>query len=144
MNNWSWKEGVRFALAGELLSEEGIASVYKMSATERLGSQILKPLYRMIDFASKHIRQPFAICLFTILASLFAALVFYNIPAFIILGKLFPSKIVRCLLFLYVELNFFAMGCRAFGRFNNKTLVELWKRGRLVAVFPGDWKGGKR
>jgi hypothetical protein len=92
---------------------------------------------------SKHIRQPLAICLFTILATLFAALVFYNIPLFVILGKFFPSKMVRCLFFLYVELNFFAMGCRAFGRFNNKALIELWKKGRLLAIFPGDWKARK-
>jgi hypothetical protein len=143
MRNWSWKEGVRFALATELLSEEKVALSYKMSSAEKLGSWFLRPLYRMIDLVAKKIQQPLAICLFTIVTALFAALVFYNIPAFVILGKLFPSKVVRCLLFLYVELNLFAMGCRAFGRFNNETLVELWKKGRLVALFPGDrnaWK----
>jgi hypothetical protein len=143
MRNWSWKEGFRFALATELFSEEGIDSPYKMSLAERFGSWLLSPLYRMIDLVAKKIQQPLVISLFTILTALFAALVFYNIPAFVILGKLFPSKVVRCLLFLYVELNFFAMGCRTFGRFNNKILVELWKKGRLEALFPGDrnaWK----
>ena len=140
MSSWSWKEGVRFALAEELLSEAGIASTYKLSVAEKFGSHLLRPLYQMIALVSKHIRQPLAICLFTILAALFMTLVFYNIPAFVILGKLFPGKTVRFLLFFYVELNFFALGCRAFGRFNNKALVELWMKGQLVAVFPGDWK----
>lgn len=143
MSDWSWKEGFRFALAEELISEEDPTSTYKMSAIEKFGSHILSPLFRTIDFISKHIRQPLAICLFTMLAAFFSLLVFYNIPAFVILGKLFPSKVVRCLVFFYVELNFFAMGCRALGRFNNKMLVELWKRGRLVAIFPGDCKTRK-
>ena len=140
MHNWSWKEGFRFAFAGELISKEGVASTYKMSPTEKFGSQILKPIYRMIGLLSKHIKKPLTICLFTILAGLFIALVFYNIPVFVILGKLFPSKAVHCLVFLYIELNFFAVGCRAFGRFNNKALIELWKNGQLVAVLPGDRK----
>ena len=138
MSGWSWKEGLQFALATELLTEEGVASSYKLNVAEKFGSLILKPLYRAIALVSKHIRKPLAICLCTTLAALIAALVFYNIPAFVILGKLFPSKAVRFLLFLYVELNFFAMGCCAYGRFNNKVLVELWKMGRLVAVFPGN------
>src|SRR5262245_57692573 len=112
MSTWSWKEGFRFALAGELLPEAGIPSTYKLSVAEKFGSRLLRPLYQMIALVSKYIRQPLAICLFTTLAALVTALVFYNIPAFVILGKLFPGKAIRFLLFLYVELNFFALGCR--------------------------------
>jgi hypothetical protein len=143
MSHWSWKEGFQFVLGEELISKEELASTYKMNPTEKFGSQLLRPLFRTINLISKHIREPLAICLFTMLAALFSLLVFYNIPAFVILGNLFSFKAVRCLLFLYVELNLFAMGCRAFGRFNNKTLVELWKGGRLVAIFPGDNKARK-
>src|ERR1700733_1602530 len=116
MNNWSWKEGFRFAFAGELLSEEGLTSTYRMSIGEKFGTQLIRPLYKMVDLVSKNIREPLAICFITIIAALIAALVFYNIPAFVILGKLFPSNLVRFLLFLYFELNLFGMGCRAFGR----------------------------
>lgn len=55
-----------------------------------------------------------------------------------ILGKLFPSKAVRFLFFIYIEVNFLGMGCRAIGRFNNQALTELWKDGKLAPVFPGD------
>ena len=143
MSNWSWKKGFRFAFAGEFLFDEGMASTYKMNLGEKFGMQFLRPLYKTIDLVSKNIKEPLAICLFTILSALIATLVFYNIPAFVILGKLFPSKFVRFLLFLYCELNLFAMGCCAFSRFNNEVLVNLWKAGRLVAVFPGDWKAKK-
>lgn len=91
-SSWSWKEGFRFALAGELLSEAGVAPTYKLNIAEKFGSHILKPAYKMIAVASKHIRQPLAICLFTILAALFIALVFYNIPAFAILGNFSPVR----------------------------------------------------
>lgn len=140
MNNWSWKEGFKFAFAEVFLLDGGTTSAYKMNLGEKFGTKLLTPLYRMIDLVSKNIREPLAICLFTILAALIAALVFYNIPAFVILGKIFPSKLVRFLLFFYCELNLFGMGCRAFSRFNNKVLVDFWKKGRLEAVFPGDWK----
>lgn len=103
MNSWSWKEGFRFAFAEALLLDGVSASAYKMSLVEKFGTQLLKPLYRAIDLVSKNIREPLAICLFTILAALIAALVFYNIPAFVILGKLFPSKLVRFLLFFLLR-----------------------------------------
>ena len=41
----------------------------------------------------------------------------------------------------YVEINFFAIGCRAVGRFNNRALIDLWKEGKLIPIFPGDKKG---
>ena len=140
MNNWAWKEGIQFAFAVELLSEKGTTIHYKMSFAEKFGSRLLRPLYRMTELVSKNIKRPLAICLFTIAAALIAALIFYNIPIFIILGKLFPTQLIRGLLFFYVELNILAMGCRAFGRFNNKALVDLWKKGQIVAVLPGDSK----
>ncbi len=134
--HWSWREGFRFALAGELLSKEGLS--YTMSPAEKLGSSFLKPLYKVIDFVSKHIRRPLAIILFTIAASLLAFVVFYNIPALVILGRIFPSKYIRFLFFLYTEANLLAMGACAFGRFNNSTLIALWKSGKLEPIFPGD------
>lgn len=140
MNNWSWKEGVVFAFAGKLLSAEDVNNTYEVSFVEKLGSQILKPLYKIIELISKNIGFPLAICLFTILAALILVLVFYNIPVFIIFGKIFPTYVLRFFLFFYVELNLFAIGCRAFGRFNNKALVDLWKKGRLLAVMPGEYE----
>lgn len=111
-----------------------------MNPSEKLGLQILKPLYRLIEFISKNIKIPLAICLCTLLAILIIGFVFYSIPVFVIFGKLFPVWLVRFLFFIYVELNLFAMGCMAFGRFNNKALVDLWKNGRLIAVLPGDYE----
>lgn len=143
MSGWSWREGFRFALARELLSDDKLAVTYEMNRAEKFGSRFLKPLNQLINFLSKNIRLPLAIVFFTLMAALFAVIVFYNIPAFEILGRLFPSNLVRGLLFFYVEMNIFAMGCRAFGRFNNSVLVEQWKSGHLVPVFPGDWKTKK-
>jgi len=133
-NHWTWKEGFRFALAGELLSEQD----YKKSSAERFGAFFLRPVYKGIDYMSRHIKKPFAILFFTILAALCAIVVFYKIPALIILGKVFPSRLVRFLFFVYIELIVFGMGCRAIGRFNNQDLIKLWKTGKLAAVFPGD------
>lgn len=138
MNNWSCKELIAFAFAGKLLSVTGVENAYEMSFGERLGSKILKPLYRMVELISKNIKLPLAICLFTILAACILGLVFYSIPAFMFFGKIFPAWLIRLSLFFYVELNLLAMGCRAFSRFNNKTLVDLWKKGELIALFPGD------
>jgi hypothetical protein len=132
--NWTWKESFRFALAGMLLSEED----YKKSSAERFGAFFLRAPYKVIDYVSRHIKKPFAILLFTILAALFAVVVFYKIPALIILGKVFPSRLVRFMFFVYVELIVFGMGCRAIGRFNNRDLIKLWKAGKLAAIFPGD------
>src|SRR5262249_46838942 len=103
-----------------------------------LGSLYLTPLYKFIHWSSHYLRKPLAIILLTLLSSLCAIVVFYNIPAFIILGKIFPSKLLRALLFLYLETTLFSIGCRAFGRFNNKTLIALWKSNQLVPIFPGD------
>ena len=139
MNRWSWKEGVAFAFAGKLLSVEGADHIYTLSFGEKVGSQILRPLYRIIEVVSKNIKLPLAICLFTILAAIILGLVFYS-PVLVIFGKLFPTWLVRLLLFLYVELNLLALGCRAFARFNNHVLVDLWKKGRLMAVLPGDYE----
>src|ERR1700710_797489 len=105
-----------------------------MSPAEKWGSFFLKPLYQLIGGIAKHIRRPTAIILVTLGAALFSAVVFYNIPAFLILGKIFPSKWLRCLLFIYVEMSLFAMGSRAFGRFSNAELITMWKNGKLVAT----------
>jgi|GEM_PF-3594742 hypothetical protein len=140
MRNWSWKEGLIFVFARKLLPAEEIDLSYGMSFGERLGSQILKPIYYIIEFVSKNIRMPLAICLFTLLAALIIGFTFYNIPAFVIFAKLFPIELVRFVFFIYGELNLFAIGCTAFGRFNNKQLIDLWKNGRLIAVMPGDYK----
>jgi hypothetical protein len=67
-------------------------------------------------------------------------LFFYSIPVFVVFGKLFPSWLVRFFLFFSVELNLFAIGLRTFARFNNKALVNLWKKGELVAVMPGEYE----
>jgi hypothetical protein len=133
-----------FAFAKKLLTKEDNELAYEMSLGEKLGSKILTPLYRVIEFISKNVRIPIAICLFTMLAGLILGFAFYSIPAFVIFGKLFPVWLVRFFLFLYVELNLFAMGCISFGRFNNKILVDLWKSGRLVAVLPGDYEVRKK
>ncbi|MFA6915039.1 MAG: hypothetical protein WC222_01455 [Parachlamydiales bacterium] len=140
MNSLSWREGIVFAFAGKLLSAEGYDNAYEKSFVEKFGSQILSPLHRIIELVSKNIKLPLAICLFTILAALIIGLAFYSIPVFVIFGKLFPGWLLRFFLFFYVELNLFAIGCRALGRFNNKTLIDLWKNGRLVAVMPGDYE----
>lgn len=140
MKSWSWKEAVVFAVAGRLLSVTGAENAYEMSFGEKLGSRILKPLYRLIELVSKKIKLPLAISLFTILAAFILLFVFYNIPAFIFFGKVFPTWLIRPALFFYVELNLLAMGCKAFGRFNNRILVEQWKRGQLIALMPGDYE----
>lgn len=134
--SWTWLEGLRFALAEEFLLEKGLS--YEMSLAEKWGSAFLRPLYRVIHYVSKHIRRPMAIVLFTMVAALSATIAFYNIPALVILGKIFPSQVFRFLFFLYVEVNLVAMGGCAFGRFNNNELVKLWKNGKLEAIFPGD------
>lgn len=134
--SWTWKEGFRFALAGELLSEE--SAIYKKSSAERFGAFFLRPLYKAIDYVSRHIKRPFAILVFTILAALCAVVVFYKIPALMFLGKVFPSKVVRLFFFVYAEFTVLGMGCHAIGRFNNQDLIKLWKAGKLDAVFPGD------
>lgn len=136
--NWAWKEGVRFAFAEKFLSQDDSFLTYDKSLSERFGTFFVKPLYKAIDYVARHISKPLAIFLFTILAAFCAMLVFYNIPAVLILGKIFPSKVIRCLLFIYVEVNLFGMGCRAMGRFNNKALIDLWKEGKLTPIFPGD------
>jgi uncharacterized membrane protein len=94
----------------------------------------------MIELISKNIKLPLAICLFTILVAIILSIVFYSIPALVILGKIFPIWLIRMVLFLYVELNLLAMGCRAFGRFNNRYLVKLWKNGQLIALMSGDYE----
>ena len=137
---WTWKESFQFAFATAFLSQDHSLFIYSKSLTEQFGAFFITPLYKSIGYVSKHIQKPIAIVLFTIAAALFAILVFYNISTITILGKLFPPKLVRCLLFMYVELNIFAMGCCAFGRFSNKSLIEFWKQGKLIPIFLGDQK----
>jgi hypothetical protein len=135
---WTWKEGFRFALAEKFLTQDDFFFTYTKNRAERFGTFCVKPLYRTVDYVSKHIQKPMAIFFFTTAAALCAILVFYNIPALTLLGRLFPSKFVRLLLFIYVEINLFSLGCLAVGRFNNKALVELWKEGKVIPIFPGD------
>jgi|JI9StandDraft_2_1071091.scaffolds.fasta_scaffold45158_3 hypothetical protein len=139
MTRWSWKEGFTFALAAKLLPAHGVDVTYKKTFAEKVGSQILRPLHRAIGFVSRNIKKPVAICLFTMVAALIIGVVFYRIPAFIILGRLFPTQLVRALFFLYAELNLLAMGMQAFGRFNNEGLIAIWKSKRLIAFMPGDY-----
>lgn len=132
--HWSWEEGLKFGLAREFLSNEENLVAYQMSPAEKFGALVLKFPYRIIDLVSRHIRKPLAICLFTLLSVLLSTLVFYNILTFALLEKIFLSYVLRFLFFLYVELVIFALGCRAFGRFNNKVLIVLWKNGQLVPI----------
>lgn len=135
---WTWKEGFRFALASEFRPKDGGIFFYEMSSAEKFGSLFLKPFYKMLAQVSKYIRKPLAICIFTIFSAFLSLLIFYNFPALVILGKLLPYQAVRHVLFLYIESTFFCIGFRALGRFNNKVLVDLWKRNELASVFLKD------
>ncbi|MBS0585672.1 MAG: hypothetical protein JSR76_05160 [Verrucomicrobia bacterium] len=139
MGLWSWKEGFTFALAAQLLPAHGVDVACKKTLGEKVGSQILRPLHRVIAFVSRNIKKPVAICLFTMVAALIIGVVFYRIPAFIILGRLFPTQLVRALFFFYAELNLLAMGMQAFGRFSNEGLIAMWKSNRLIVFMPGDY-----
>lgn len=136
-NSWSWKEGFRFALCWKLEAKEGFTPLN--NKMEILGSWIIEPFYKMLDCASRHLKKPLTIVLLTLFSSLIIGIAFYNIPAFKFLGKVVPVKVFRFLIFIYIECIFFGMGCRAFGRFQNRSLVELWKKEKLAALFPGDW-----
>jgi hypothetical protein len=138
--SWTWKEGLKFALAENFLTQDESILTYTKNRAEYFGAFCVKPLYYTLDCVSKKIKKPMAIFLFTLLALFCVILIFYNIPALIFLGKLFPSKTVRFLLFIYVEISLFSLGCRAVGRFNNKALIQLWKEGKLIPIFPGDQK----
>jgi hypothetical protein len=108
VKKWSWKEGLIFAFAKRLLSTKETDLSYALSFAERLGSQILKPLYSLIEFASKNIRMPLAICLFTLLAALMIGFAFYNIPVFTLFGKVFPTRFIRLIFFLYLDFATFS------------------------------------
>lgn len=135
-NRWSWKEGFRFALCWKLEAKEGALPIN--NRPEVLGAWLIEPLYKILDQIARHLRKPLTVVLFALFASLILGVAFYNIPAFTVLGKIVPVKMIRFLLFIYIEATFFGLGCRAFGRFHNRSLVELWKRGELVLLFPGE------
>jgi len=128
--SWTWREALTFALSPKLGSHsasEVQRFSYKMNAAEKYSSLVLKHFYKVIGSVRKKIRQPVAIALFTLGAAILSLLVFYNFPVVLILGKM-PYQAMRTLLFLYVEALLFCIGCCALGRFNNPTLIHLWKK----------------
>ena len=133
---WTWREGFRFALASKLAPKG--ATSYAMNRAEKWGSLYLTPLHKTIGWISSNIRWPMFIALTTFVTGLIALLVFYNIPAIYILGRLIPFQSIRFLLFLYIETCLLSLSSCALGRFQNKSLIELWKKGLLTPVFPGD------
>lgn len=135
---WSWKEGVRFALAAKIIKDDGSLFDYPKNRVETFGSTVLFPLYKSINYISQQIRKRHMIAFLTLLAGLIALFVFYNIPAIKFLGFLFHPQRMRFLLFCFFQINILAAGCNAFGRFSNPSLVEAWKSQKLKAVFPGD------
>lgn len=136
--SWSWKEGVRFALCWKFVRDSDLASLPLQNSFEALGSWIVQPLYKTLDYVSHQLRRPLTVVLFTLFTSLVLGIAFYNIPAFKLLGKIVPVQAIRFSLFVYIELIFFGLGCKAFGRFHNQLLVQLWKKGKLTPLFPGE------
>ncbi len=136
--SWSWKEGVRFALSWNFRTKEEFPNPLPINKMERVGSWIINPLYKILDYVSRRLRRPFTVIFFTCFIGLILGVVFYNIPAFIFLGKIVPTKLLRFSLFIYIELVLLGMGCKAFGRFHNPSLVTSWKKGKLIPVFPGE------
>jgi len=135
---WSWREGFRFAFAAKFVSREGVPYAYPKGKLEAFGTAILRHLYMLIDWLSRHLQRFHVILLVTAVAAVTALFIFYNIPAFLFLGKLFPPQWIRFFFFIYCECLLAAAGCRAFGRFQNQKLVNEWKSGKLIAAFPGD------
>lgn len=134
---WSWKEGFLFALAWTFrFKDEGLT--HPMYKIEGWGTWYLHPLYKMLHWAFLHIRKPFVIILVTFIALIAVAIAFYDIPALIVLEKIFPPKLIRFIFFLYVETVLLSMGWVSFSRFQNLELMRLWKSGRLAPIFPGD------
>ncbi len=125
---WTWKEALRFALAKGFYSKDHLHVSYDISQSEKIASWYLRPLEAVLHWISSHIRKPWIIVALTLLVALSAVLVFYNVPVLLALGRIFPSQLVRFVLFFYVETNLLSMGCRAFSRFNNAALVDLWKK----------------
>lgn len=122
---WTWKEISQFILARELCSKNNIPFQYKMNNTERYCAAFLNPIYRTVEKVIKKLSQRMLIAVVTLVIAIFVLCVFYDFPALVIL-KIFPYQILRFLFFLYIELIFFCMGCRALGRFNNPFLLTLW------------------
>lgn len=135
---WSWREGFRFAFAGKFLLENGALYSYPKGTLEAWGTAILGPLYKTIDWLSKRLQRFHVILLLTLVAAVAALFIFYNIPAFLFLAKIFPPQWIRFFVFLYCECLIAAAGCRAFSRFQNKELIDAWKSGKINAAFPGD------
>ncbi len=132
---WTWKEGFRFALAWELRFKRGQNPSYPMNSIEKWSCWYLKPLYQALDWASKRLRRPMMIVLLTFFTALIVSIAFYNIPAFIFLGKIFPAKLIRLFFFIYIETVILGMGCRALGRFQNTALMSLWEKNELEPFF---------
>lgn len=136
--SWDWKEGFRFALCWEFRNKEDFLSFSRYNKAEIFGSWIIDPLYKILDHVCRHLQKPMTVVLVTLFLSLVLGVAFYNIPAFVFLGKILPAKIIRFSLFSYIELVFLGLGCRAWGRFQNRSLVQLWKKGQLISCFPGE------
>jgi hypothetical protein len=132
----SWAQSVRFALARNFQAKPGSPFIsYEANRIEKISALLLHPLYFLLNFVGKYIKQPIAILLFTVIACLLAIVVFYDFKSLMILGRLFPYQTCRFLLFAYIEIIWFSMGCRALGRFSNKPLIALWKSHQLQAFF---------
>jgi len=135
---WSWREGFQFALCWQLKAKDAAALPCPMNFAEKWGLRIVTPLHKTLDWCSFRLRQPLVIVLLTLAVALLCCAVFYNIPVWVFLGKVFPAKLIRFCLFLYLELLCLGMGITAFGRFHNQTLVKHWKAGKLISIFPGN------
>lgn len=134
---WRWKEGLRFALADHFRRADLSSLTYKKTGLESFGSFWVDPVYKIIGWVAVQLRKPVLIIFITLSAALFSIFIFYNVAVFAVLGKFFPTTAFRFLTFLYFELIGIGLGCRAFGRFSNLDLVDLWKRGEVIALFPG-------
>ena len=141
--NDSFLGWARFALAREFVTREQTPHVYQATLVERCGGALRWGVGSALDHLLREIRNPIVVVAIAAIAAVAVTIAFY--PAVIfnavvtvipIVARLEPWM-AQMALYILTQTTLLGITLRAYGRFQNNDLKELWKADEIRPLFIG-------
>jgi len=140
----SWKEYFSFVLAREYISAKtGEVFIFKREKLEKLGSSLSSLGMKPLDFFLKEIRNPLMLVTTTASALFITSILYYPSQTGSIVTTILPflKEIepyhVRAFAYGMCQSIILGLGMRAYGRLENHTLMEAFKKKEIIPISIG-------
>lgn len=133
-----------FAIAKDFSHPNGQPFAWRKNRSEEIGHVMRMGIGSLANTFFTHIKNPTSIVAMTALGSLAVTMAFYPETTLNFIATVCPIALkieawmIRAALYILCQTTVLGLCIRTLGRLDNPELVNNWKAGNLVPVYPGD------